>query len=488
MLDDLLAAGYALLVFARRPAGARMNEALRLDARSTCAASRRSGSTRCRRSASSSTTAGCCACRRARRSARAASTRTSARRCRSPRRSRYCERVYARARTAGAVPHHAVRAARRTSTRRSRARGYVAFDATLVQVVRARRVRPSAATAPASTSSTPPASTRSSTRSALLRGSTPSSATRIASGWSTRRSTTRALIARVDGAAGRRRARWRSRTGWPACSTMVTAPDDARARRRDALLVARCSTWAWEHGARAAYLQVDARQRAGDRRLPQVRLRDRVHLSLPRRGRANATERPMRRSHALAARRCGEASRARAGWLCATAESCTGGLVAGAITDIAGSSDWFDRGFVTYSNEAKIEMLGVPRGDARARTVRCREATARAMAEGALARSRAHVAVAVTGIAGPGGGTPDKPVGIVCFAWARAGRPATRGDAPFPGRPRRRCARRRWWRRWRAARLARRARRRLSVADQPDRPRPSGGPCIERSFYAMIRH
>jgi nicotinamide-nucleotide amidase len=104
----------------------------------------------------------------------------------------------------------------------------------------------------------------------------------------------------------------------------------------------------------------------------------------------------------------------------ATAESCTGGLIAGAITAIAGSSDWFDRGFVTYSNEAKTEMLGVPAATLAAHGA-VSETTAIAMAEGALDRSAAAVAVAVTGIAGPGGGTPEKPVGMVCFAWARRG-------------------------------------------------------------------
>lgn len=108
--------------------------------------------------------------------------------------------------------------------------------------------------------------------------------------------------------------------------------------------------------------------------------------------------------------------------LCVTAESCTGGLVAGAITEIAGSSGWFDRGWVTYSNEAKIEALGVPESTLD-RYGAVSEATARAMAEGALARSRAGIAVAVTGVAGPSGGSPEKPVGMVCFAWAM-------GDAP----------------------------------------------------------
>jgi nicotinamide-nucleotide amidase len=118
--------------------------------------------------------------------------------------------------------------------------------------------------------------------------------------------------------------------------------------------------------------------------------------------------------------------------LCATAESCTGGLVAGAITDIAGSSGWFDRGFVTYSNEAKLELLGVSAATL-AQHGAVSEATARGMAEGALARSRAGIAVAVTGVAGPAGGSPEKPVGMVCFAWAKSGATTAVATHHFPG-------------------------------------------------------
>lgn len=99
------------------------------------------------------------------------------------------------------------------------------------------------------------------------------------------------------------------------------------------------------------------------------------------------------------------------------AESCTGGGLACAITEIAGSSAWFERGFVTYSNAAKSELLGVPEITIE-RHGAVSEATARAMAEGALAHSPAHWAIAITGIAGPSGGSAEKPVGTVCFAWA----------------------------------------------------------------------
>ncbi len=100
-----------------------------------------------------------------------------------------------------------------------------------------------------------------------------------------------------------------------------------------------------------------------------------------------------------------------------TAESCTGGWVAQAVTSVSGSSDWFERGFVSYSNDSKQELLGV-RGDTLARHGAVSEETAREMAQGALARSKGTVALAVTGVAGPGGGSGAKPVGTVCFAWA----------------------------------------------------------------------
>ena len=103
--------------------------------------------------------------------------------------------------------------------------------------------------------------------------------------------------------------------------------------------------------------------------------------------------------------------------LLATAESCTGGGIATAVTDIAGSSGWFERGFVTYSNLAKTEMLGVP-PSTRAQFGAVSEAVARAMAIGALAHSTATLSVAVTGVAGPGGGSAEKPVGTVCFGYA----------------------------------------------------------------------
>lgn len=105
------------------------------------------------------------------------------------------------------------------------------------------------------------------------------------------------------------------------------------------------------------------------------------------------------------------------GWQLALAESCTGGMVAEAVTAIAGSSAWFDRGFVTYSNAAKSDMLSVPAVMINEHGA-VSEPVAAAMAQGALIHSLAHISGAITGIAGPGGATPGKPVGMVCFAWA----------------------------------------------------------------------
>ncbi len=107
-------------------------------------------------------------------------------------------------------------------------------------------------------------------------------------------------------------------------------------------------------------------------------------------------------------------------WMLATAESCTGGLIAAACTDLSGSSNWFERGFVSYSNTAKVELLGVEAALLE-RHGAVSEEVAHAMAAGALAHSRAQVAVAVTGVAGPTGGTPDKPVGLVWFGYALPG-------------------------------------------------------------------
>ena len=107
------------------------------------------------------------------------------------------------------------------------------------------------------------------------------------------------------------------------------------------------------------------------------------------------------------------------GWALALAESCTGGWAAQTVTAVAGSSAWFERGFVTYSNAAKIEMLGVTENTLN-RHGAVSEQTAREMALGALKHSHASIAAAITGIAGPDGGTQEKPVGTVCFAWATA--------------------------------------------------------------------
>lgn len=119
-----------------------------------------------------------------------------------------------------------------------------------------------------------------------------------------------------------------------------------------------------------------------------------------------------------------------AGLMIVTAESCTGGLVAGALTEVPGSSDAFDRGFVTYSNAAKTEMIGVP-AELIERYGAVSEDVARAMAEGALKASGVGVAVAITGVAGPGGGTETKPVGLVHFAAVRRGEPVIHREKRF---------------------------------------------------------
>ncbi len=131
------------------------------------------------------------------------------------------------------------------------------------------------------------------------------------------------------------------------------------------------------------------------------------------------------------ARRLGAACKRR-GMMVATAESCTGGGVSEAITRIAGSSDWFERGFVTYSNGAKEEMLGVSAATLVTHGA-VSEPVAAEMAAGAIAHSAADVAVAITGIAGPGGGTPAKPVGLVWFAWAYRGGPVQCRRLVFKG-------------------------------------------------------
>ena len=118
------------------------------------------------------------------------------------------------------------------------------------------------------------------------------------------------------------------------------------------------------------------------------------------------------------------------GRMVATAESCTGGLIAGLLTEVPGSSNVLERGFVVYSNAAKEELLSVP-AETLAKHGAVSEPTARAMAEGALAKSRADVAVSVTGIAGPDGGTAAKPVGLVHFACARRGAPTIAREERF---------------------------------------------------------
>ena len=120
------------------------------------------------------------------------------------------------------------------------------------------------------------------------------------------------------------------------------------------------------------------------------------------------------------------------GWRLATAESCTGGWVAEVVTATAGSSHWFDSGFITYSNDAKVALLGVsPMTLARHGAVS--ENTTASMAKGTLERTEADVALSISGIAGPGGGSADKPVGTVCFGWARTGEAPQTATCHFDG-------------------------------------------------------
>ena len=120
------------------------------------------------------------------------------------------------------------------------------------------------------------------------------------------------------------------------------------------------------------------------------------------------------------------------GRMLATVESCTGGLIARALTETPGSSAWFDRGFITYSNQAKTDLVGVPEA-LLAQFGAVSEPVARAMAEGGLTRSAAFLTMSVTGVAGPGGGSPDKPVGLVCFGWALRGEAAQSVTHRFDG-------------------------------------------------------
>jgi nicotinamide-nucleotide amidase len=120
------------------------------------------------------------------------------------------------------------------------------------------------------------------------------------------------------------------------------------------------------------------------------------------------------------------------GWQLALAESCTGGAIAKAVTDVPGSSAWFDRGFVTYSNAAKVDMLGVSQATLNAKGA-VSEETALEMAEGALEHSQADLSMAVTGVAGPDGGSREKPVGTVFIAWQLRGQPGYCVKQQFSG-------------------------------------------------------
>jgi nicotinamide-nucleotide amidase len=151
---------------------------------------------------------------------------------------------------------------------------------------------------------------------------------------------------------------------------------------------------------------------------------------MPKLKKPSVVSRQSSRLYALA-ERVGRALKSR-NLMLVTAESCTGGWIAQAVTMVPGSSEWFERGYVTYTYISKREMLGVKGATLKAHGAVAEEVV-REMAEGALKRSHAQLAVAVSGVAGPGGGTPGKPVGTVCFAWAAKGAASRAQTRRFPG-------------------------------------------------------